>query len=79
MFNVKRLDCVMATDTMDARTTSIHGHKYCQVFGTKELFVEAYPIHKKADCHEALDRFVKDYGAPETLIYDGAREQVEHE
>lgn len=76
MFDVKRLDCVVSTDTMHAKNKSIHGELYCQVFGTKEFFVEAYPIDAKSDCHEALDRFIKDYGAPNTLIYDGAKEQV---
>ena len=27
-------------------------------------------------CHEALNKFVKDYGSPDTMIYDGAQEQV---
>ena len=76
MFGVKRLDCIMSTDTMHAKNTSVHGEKYCQVFGTKEFFVEAYPIAKKSDCHEALERFIRDYGAPDTLVYDGAQEQV---
>ena len=31
---------------------------------------------KKSDCHEALEEFVKDYGAPESMIYDGSQEQV---
>ena len=76
MFEVKRLDCIVSTDTMHAKNKSIHGELYCQVFGTKEFFVEAYPIDAKSDCHEALDRFIKDYGAPDTLVYDGAKEQV---
>ena len=76
MFGVKRLHCMMSTDTLDARVKSIHGQKYCQVFGNKDFFVEAYPIEKKSDCHEALDTFVKQYGAPDSMIYDGAPEQV---
>ena len=50
--------------------------KYCQVFGNKQLFVEAYPIKKKSDCHLGLDKFVKEYGAPENMTYDGAQEQI---
>ena len=76
MFGVKRLDCVLSTNTMHAKNKSVHGELYCQVFGAKEFFVEAYPIEKKSDCHEALDRFIKEYGAPETLVYDGAKEQA---
>ena len=33
-------------------------------------------MEKKSDCHEALDKFVRDYGAPDSMIYDGAQEQV---
>ena len=68
---------MMATNTLYARVKSIHGQQYCQVFGNKYFFVEAYPIEKRSDCHEALDRFVRDYGASDVMQYDGAPEQVE--
>ena len=67
---------MVETNTLDVRVKSIHGHQYCQVFGNKDLFVEAYPIEKRSDCHEALDRFVRDYGASDVMQYDGAPEQV---
>ena len=67
---------MMATDTLDAQVKSIQGQQYCQVFGNKDFFVEAYPIEKRLDCHEALDRFVRDYGALDVMQYDGAPEQV---
>ena len=38
--------------------------------------VEAYPIKRKADCHEGLETFVRKYGAMEQLIYDGSPEQI---
>ena len=76
MFGVKRLNCMMATDTLDARVKSIHGQKYCQVFGKKDFFVEAYPIEKISDCHEALDRLMSYYRASDVMQYDGAPEQV---
>ena len=41
MFGVKRLNCMMATNTLDAWVKSIHGQQYCQVFGNKDFFVEA--------------------------------------
>ena len=28
-------------------------------------------MEKKSDCHEALDKFVKDYGPLDSMIYDG--------
>ena len=59
MFEVRRIHRTMSTNTMDARCQSIHDKTYCQVFGNKQLFVEAYPIEKKYDCHLGLDKFVK--------------------
>ena len=76
MFNVKRLQCKIVTDTMHVKVKSIHGDYYFQVFGNKALFVESYPMEKKSDCHEVLDKFVKDYGAPDSMIYDGAQENI---
>ena len=61
---------------MDARCKSIHAEKYLQVFGNKEFFVEAYPIKRKANCHEGLETFVREYGAMKRLIYDGAPEHI---
>ena len=49
---------------------------YCQLFGNKEFFFEAYPMEKKSDCNEALEKIVKDYGAPDSMIHDGAQKQV---
>ena len=37
--------------------------------------MEAYPIHKKSDCHKALNKFVLQYGAPDLLRIDGSQEQ----
>ena len=75
MFMVNRIRGNMATDTMDARCNGIHGERYCQVFGNKDFFVEAYPITKKSDCHEPLKKFIKQYGVPDCMIYDGSKEQ----
>ena len=53
----------MATENLDARVKSIHGQQYCQVFGNKDFFVEAYPIEKRSDLHETLYRLGRDYRA----------------
>ena len=50
--------------------------KYCQLFGNKQFFVEAYPIKKKSDFRLGLDKIVKEYGAPDKMTYDGAQEQI---
>ena len=38
--------------------------------------MEVYLIKKKYDCHLGLDKFVKEYGAPDKMTYDGAQEQI---
>ena len=76
MFEPNRLSGTFTTDTMDMRCNSIHGERYCQVFANKEFFEAAYQIEKQGDAYEPIEWFVQDYGAPEILISDGAKEQV---
>ena len=76
MFEPTRLRSSMASDTMDPRCAGLHGDRYCQVFGNKQMFAEAYPIGKKSDCDDALRRFLQEYGAPDEMITDGSREQT---
>ena len=76
MFIFKMLQCTISTDTIHFKVNSIHGDFYCQLFGNKEFFFEAYPMEKKSDCNEALEKIVKDYGAPDSMIHDGAQKQV---
>ena len=75
MFNVCRIHGTMSNDTMDARFQSIHNKDYCQVFGNKQFFVEAYPINKKSDFHIGLYKFFKEYGAPDKMTYNGSQEK----
>ena len=76
MFDVCRIHYTMSANTMDSRCQWIHDEKYCQLFGNKQFFVEAYPIKKKSDCHLGLDKFVKEYGEPDKMTYNGAQEQI---
>ena len=76
MFDVRRIHGTMSTNTMDARCQSIHDKKYCQVFGNKKFFVNAYLIKKKSNCHLGLYKFVKEYGAPDKMTYNSAQEQI---
>ena len=73
MFDVRRIHGTMSTDTMDARCQLIHDEKYCQVFGNKQFFMEAYPIKKKSDCHLVLDKSIKEYVAPYNMAYNGTQ------
>ena len=61
---------------MHAKFNYVHSEYYCQVFGNKTFLVETYPMWKKSDCHEAMDKFVKDYGVPESMIYNGVQGKV---
>ena len=76
MFDVHRIHGIMYNNTMDARCQSIHDENYCQLFGNKQFFAEAYTVKKKSNCHLVLDKFVKEYGAPDNMTYDGAQEQI---
>ena len=76
MFHLNRLGGTFATDTMHMKCASIHGEQYCQIFANKNFFAAAYPITSKSQAHEPLDTFVRDYGAMDLLISDGAAEQV---
>ena len=76
MFDVCRIHGTIYTDTMDDRCQSIHNENFCQVFGNKQIFVEAYPIKKKSGCHLGLDKFIKEYGAPDKMTYDVAQEKI---
>ena len=76
MFEPHRLIGEMASDTMDPRCDGLHGDRYCQVFGNRKMFCEAYPIKRKADCDDALKKFLRDFGAPDIMVTDGAREQT---
>jgi len=76
MYEPKRLRCHMSSDTVDPHCVSMHGSRYCQVFANKSMFCVAYPINKKSDCHIALKNFIRDYGAPDSMITDGSGEQT---
>ena len=39
---------------MDPRWDGLHGNHYCEVFGNRNMFAEAFPIAKKSDCGDAL-------------------------
>ena len=45
------------------------------MFGNKDFSVDVYPITKKSNCHEPLNGFIKQYGVPHCMMYDGSKEQ----
>ena len=79
MFEPKRIFGEMASDTMDPCYDGLHRqHRYCQVFGNRKMFCEAYPIASKnmEQVDNALKKFLKEYGVPDRIITDGSREKT---
>ena len=66
----------MFTDMMFANSVSQQGNKCTQVFSTSNGWVCAYPMKKKSEAHEALSLLFQWEGVPNTMIMDGALEQL---
>ena len=56
-------------DTLQAKTQSIQGNKYANLF-TNGKFTAIYPVAKKDDAHESLKTFIDEHGVPDVLISD---------
>lgn len=78
MFNVKRLQGKFSTDTLWGMIKSLRGNAATQLFSNKAGFVVPYHLQKanSENVGNALANFVHDYGAPESLTFDGAAVQV---
>ena len=70
----KRLHCDVWTDTLIAKTKSIRGFNYCQVYVTPFHFMFARPITLKSEAHLTLTDFFQEVGIPRTMIPDNAKE-----
>ena len=75
VFSRKTLQGDWSTDTMDARSKSLEGNRYAQVFANKAYFSRIYPMATKGKAGDALRLFCQDYGVPERLTFDGSKEQ----
>jgi hypothetical protein len=60
---------------MDARTKSLEGNKYAQVFTSRDLFAVTYPMATKSAAGDGLRQFIHDFGRPERLTFNGSQEQ----
>jgi len=76
IFQRKRLDGVWATDTMDGRVKSLDGNRHAQVFSNKDYFSVVYPMDSKSKAGDALRMFCAEHGVPESLHFDGSKEQT---
>ena len=76
VFSRKTLAGDWSTDTMDARSKSLDGNKYAQVFANKAYFSRIYPMDSKGKAGDALRLFCQEFGVPERLTFDGSKEQT---
>jgi hypothetical protein len=74
MLRYNRLALTMFTDTLKADSESYRQNKYAQVFAVPPAWIRAYAMPKKSDAHEAVSDLLRDIGAPDTMVMDGAKE-----
>ena len=72
----RRLPADLFTDTLEAGIFSHRGKRYAQVYALRKTLCKAYPMARKSDAHETLSLLCAHEGVPNTLVMDGAREQV---
>ena len=73
VFSRKTLQGDWSTDTMDARSKSLEGNRYAQVFANKAFFSRIYPMDSKRKAGDALRMFCQEFGVPERLTFDGSK------
>jgi hypothetical protein len=77
MYNQKKLrNQRFYTDTLIGKYKSITNNTCAQLFANESFFAKAYPMEKKSLAGAALCQFIRDYGVPEQLTFDGSAEQV---
>ena len=76
MYHRKRLNGRWACDTMDGRCKSLDGNRYAQVFANLGYFAKIYPMDRKGKAGDALKVFCREFGVPESLTFDGSKEQT---
>jgi hypothetical protein len=77
MYNQKKLRGMrFYTDTLIGKHKSLNNNTCAQLFANESFFAKCYPMEKKSLAGTALRQFIRDYGVPEQLTFDGAVEQV---
>ena len=77
-FQVKRLDSKFSTDAFYFKRKILTGNIGCQIYSHCSGFNVVYPMPntKGETIGNTLKSFISEYGAPESLTFDGARVQV---
>ena len=79
MLRYSRVNCDMFMDTYHLSITSIRGFRHAQLFVTDYNFVHMEIMQKRSDRPKSLKHMFKSIGVPNSIIADGAREQVKGE
>jgi hypothetical protein len=77
MYNQRKLrgQCFY-TDTLIGKYNSLTNNTCAQIFANEPFFAKAYPMERKSMAGAALRQFIRDYGVPEQLVFDGTGEHV---
>ena len=76
MLRRKRLNEVVATDTLFSDVTSVEGYTCSQVFfGCSSRIVEVYGMKSKSEFPDVYADFMREIGIPHTLRRDNALEE----
>ena len=77
-FELKRLKGKFASDTLWAKTKSLQSNIAAQIYSHKNGFKALYPMKKASSDNvgDTLSEFVREFGAPEYLTFDGAAVQT---
>ncbi len=77
MLRYPRLETKMYSDTLFARKKSLRGNTCGQLFCTEDHAVRFYPMGSKKQAHYSLDVVFKEWGIPQVMITDNAKELTE--
>ena len=72
----RRLRCDLFTDTLESSLLSKRQNRYAQIYGSSWGWARAFPMKKKSEAHETLSQLFARDGVPNSMIMDGAKEQV---
>jgi hypothetical protein len=77
MFFRRQLQGEWYTDTVFGPVKSKDGNNCGQIFANGNYFAQFYPMDSKKKAGDSLKVFCREYGVPEILRHDGAKEMVE--
>jgi hypothetical protein len=76
IFHLPRLQGEWFINTVFGRVKSKDGNTCGQLFANESYFAVFYPMDSKAKAGNTLRVFCQEYGVPERLVHDGAKEMT---